>query len=224
MFLDPIHHLQMKKFNLIIVDDHSLFRDGLKLLLKNHFSGVVITEASDGQQFLNLLPAINPDIVLIDINMPVMDGIEATKRAIASYPELKIIALSMFGDEAYYYKMIDAGVKGFLLKNSEINEVTEAIEAVLDGDNYFSKELLYNVVKNLRSSGMFADNKIDLSEREVEILELICQGFSNQEIGEKLFISKRTVDKHRANILTKTNSRNSAQLVMNAIKNKWILV
>jgi DNA-binding NarL/FixJ family response regulator len=156
--------------------------------------------------------------------MPVMDGIEATKRAILSNPNLKIIALSMFGDEAYYYKMIDAGVKGFLLKNSEISEVTEAIEAVLDGDNYFSKELLYNVVKNLRASGMFADNKIDLSEREVEILELICQGFSNQEIGEKLFISKRTVDKHRANILTKTNSRNSAQLVMNAIKNKWILV
>ncbi len=214
----------MEKFTLMIVDDHSLFRDGLKLLLKNHFPAIIISEASDGQQFLNQLPVINPDIVLIDINMPVMDGIEATKKAIAAFPNLKIIALSMFGDEAYYYKMIDAGVRGFLLKNSEINEVTDAIEAVLDGDNYFSKELLYNVVKNLRSSGMFADNKIDLSDREVEILELICQGFSNQEIGEKLFISKRTVDKHRSNILTKTNSRNSAQLVMNAIKNKWIMV
>jgi len=214
----------MSKFSLMIVDDHSLFRDGLKLLLKNFFPEVVISEASDGQQFLNILNGFRPDIILIDINMPVMDGIEATKKAVATYPELKIIALSMFGDEAYYYKMIDAGVKGFLLKNSEINEVNDAIEAVLSGDNYFSKELLYNVVKNLRSSGMFADNKIDLSDREIEILELICQGFSNQEIGEKLFISKRTVDKHRSNILTKTNSRNSAQLVMNAIKNHWIQV
>ena len=127
----------MGKFNLIIVDDHSLFRDGLKLLLKNYFPEISISEASDGQQFLNMLASANPDIVLIDINMPVMDGIEATKRAISSNPDLKIIALSMFGDEAYYYKMIDAGVKGFLLKNSEINEVTESHRSSFGGRQLF---------------------------------------------------------------------------------------
>jgi DNA-binding NarL/FixJ family response regulator len=120
--------------------------------------------------------------------------------------------------------MVDAGAKGFLLKNSDMTEVIEAIDTVINGDHYFSKELLLNIVKNLRKSKDGNWKAIDLSEREMEILELICKGFSNQEIGEKLFLSKRTIDKHRANILEKTASKNTAQLVMNAIKNQWILV
>ena len=129
----------------------------------------------------------------------------------------------MFGDEAYYYKMIDAGVKGFLLKNSEIAEVREAIESVMAGDHYFSNELLLSIVKNLNKKSLEEDTGINLSERETEILQLICLGLSNKEISEKLFLSKRTVDKHRANILFKTNSRNTAHLVMNTIKHKWIV-
>lgn len=212
----------MNTFKLTIVDDHSLFRNGLKLLLSSIYPGIHILEAQNGSDFINTLSFQLPDVVLMDINMPEMDGISATHKALEMHPDLKIIALSMFGDEAYYFKMIDAGVKGFLLKNSELNEVQEAIDTVMQGDNYFSKELLYNVVKNLRNSGTLGTKRIDLSDRELEILELICKGFSNQEISDQLFISKRTVDKHRANILSKTESRNTAHLVMNAIKQNWI--
>lgn len=130
----------------------------------------------------------------------------------------------MFGDEVYYYKMIDAGVKGFLLKNSEIGEVWQAIEAVLAGDHYFSKELLLSIVRNIRLTNLLENEEVILSEREKEILQLICQGLSNQEIGNRLFLSKRTIDKHRANILSKTGSRNTAHLVMNAIKHNWIKI
>lgn len=214
----------MENFKLTIVDDHKLFRDGLKLLLSNYYPGIEISEAQNGKEFLKLLERISPDITLMDINMPEIDGIEATRRAVELFPEIKIITLSMFGDEMYYFKMIDAGVKGFLLKNSEIGEVCEAIETVLAGDHYFSKELLYKIVKNIRNSDSSDKETVVLSERETEILELICLGLSNQEISDKIFISKRTVDKHRANILSKTNSRNTAHLVMNAIKNHWIPV
>ncbi len=128
----------------------------------------------------------------------------------------------MYGEEDYYYKMVDAGVKGFLLKNSDMNEVKNALEAVYDGGNYFSSELLQTLVNSLRTSSKPKEFHIDLSDREIEILLLICQGFSNQEIGEQLFISKRTVDKHRANILEKSQCKNTAQLVMYAIKNKLV--
>lgn len=212
----------MNAFTLTIVDDHSLFRNGLKLLLSSCYPEIVISEAQNGREFIEMLSSGQPDLVLMDINMPEMDGIAATRKALELFPDLKIIALSMFGDEDYYFKMIDAGVKGFLLKNSELKEVQDAIESVLQGENYFSKELLYNVVKNLRNSGTLGAKSIDLSERELEVLELICKGFSNQEISDQLFISKRTVDKHRANILSKTDSRNTAHLVMKAIRQKWI--
>ncbi len=205
-----------------IVDDHTLFRKGLKLLLENDFPGVRFSEASTGREFLEMLPKIQPDLVLMDINMPGIDGAETTQLALAARQELRIIALSMFGDEAYYYKMIDAGVKGFILKDSEIGEVTSAIRTVLDGGHYFSQELLYKVVKNLRTAGMLEEEGMLLSDREQEILDLICKGHTNEEIAERLFISKRTVDKHRSNILSKTNSRNTAHLVMNAIRNHWI--
>lgn len=214
----------MKNITLTLVDDHKLFRDGLKLLLANYFPGIQISEARNGIEFLKLLEGFTPDITLIDINMPELDGIEATRKAVELAPDINIIALSMFGDEVYYFKMIDAGVKGFLLKNSEISEVCEAIESVLAGDHYFSKELLLNIVKNIRTQNIATDEAVNLSERETEILQLICLGLSNQEISDKIFISKRTVDKHRANILSKTNSRNTAHLVMNAIKNHWINV
>jgi len=208
--------------SLIIVDDHTLFRGGLKLILEVDFPGIVISEASNGKEFLAMLPLMQPDIVLMDIGMPEMDGAEATRIALQSHPGLKVIALSMFGDEVYYYKMIDAGVKGFVLKDSEISEVKEAIKIVMDGGNYFSRELLYKVVKNFKTTETAKKEKPDISDRELEILQLICKGFSNQEIADTLFISKRTVDKHRANILSKTNSRNTAHLVMNAINYHWV--
>jgi DNA-binding NarL/FixJ family response regulator len=214
----------MESLKILIVDDHALFRSGLKNLLSGYYVNSEIREATDGKDFFAILQSFVPDLVFMDIDMPVMDGISATKRAMIEFPALRIVALSMFGDDIYYYKMVDAGAKGFLLKNSDMTEVIEAIDTVINGDHYFSKELLLNIVKNLRKSKDGNWKAIDLSEREMEILELICKGFSNQEIGEKLFLSKRTIDKHRANILEKTASKNTAQLVMNAIKNQWILV
>jgi len=214
----------MKGLKIILADDHRLFRNGLKTLLLNYLEDCEIREAVDGKNFFEVLASFEADIVFMDIDMPFIDGITATKRAIKEHESLKIIALSMYGDEIYYYKMIDAGARGFLLKNSDIAEVIEAIETVMGGEHYFSKELLLNIVRNLRASKLSTWKAVDLSEREMEVLELICHGSSNQEIGEKLFLSKRTVDKHRANILEKTQSKNTAHLVMNAIMNHWIRI
>jgi DNA-binding NarL/FixJ family response regulator len=212
----------MSGIKVIIVDDHSLFRNGMKLLLSTTGDFDIIAEASNGREFLDLLTDHMPDIVLIDIDMPEMDGIEATTKALELNPKIKVICLSMYGEEEYYYKMIEAGVSGFLLKNSDINEVKGAIDSVYKGGKYFSQELLYNVVKNIKTNHVSQDLIENLSERELEVLKQICIGLSNQEIAEILHISKRTVDKHRANLLDKTNSKNTAHLVMYAIKNKLI--
>jgi DNA-binding NarL/FixJ family response regulator len=214
----------MNKIKIILVDDHALFRNGLRILLNTISNIDVIGESANGKQFLELLEIEIPDIVLMDINMPIMDGIEATQLATDKYPDIKIIALSMFGEEDYYYKMINAGVKGFLLKNSEINEVVEAINQVMLGGSFFSQELLYNVIKNFNPHKEAEVELTNLSKREVQVLEEICKGLSNQEIADSLFISKRTVDKHRANLLSKTNSKNTANLIMFAIKNKLIAI
>jgi len=212
----------MSLINIVIVDDHSLFRNGMKLLITNAGNFNVIAEASNGKEFLAILDNVLPDIVLMDINMPEMNGIEATTKALERSPSLKIICLSMYGEEEYYYKMIEAGVSGFLLKNSDINEVKSAITTVYEGGKFFSQELLYNVVKNIKTSQINQELVENLSDREIEVLRQICIGLSNQEISQILHISKRTVDKHRANLLDKTNSKNTAHLVMYAIKNKLI--
>lgn len=212
----------MNKKEIFIVDDHTLFRNGLKLLLSGFENTAVVAEASNGREFLDQYANFPSSIVLMDIDMPVMDGLEATRLAVAQWPEIKIIALSMFGDEEYYYKMIEAGVKGFLLKNSDIGEVKEAIDTVASHGNYFSKELLYNVVRNIRKITTSSSMETALSERETEILYHICKGKSNQDIANLLHISKRTVDKHRANLLDKTQAHNTASLVMFAIKNKLV--
>jgi DNA-binding NarL/FixJ family response regulator len=162
----------------------------------------------------------------MDIEMPEMNGIEATREALHLHPELKIIVLSMYGDEQYYYQMIDAGAKGFMLKNTGIENVIKGIQKVAAGENFFSEELLFNILNNMRDNSKTTADVPDneLSDREMEILYHVCKGESNQEIAEALFISKRTVDKHRANLLSKTGCRNTAALVMYAIKNKMIEV
>ncbi len=211
----------MSKIRITLVDDHQLFRNGLKMLLDSFTDLEVVSESSNGKEFLDTLAADKPDIVLMDIDMPVMDGVEATGKAMKQFPELKIIALSMFGEEDYYYRMVDAGVKGFLLKDSGINEVKEAITTIIKGGSYFSQELLYHVIQKIKTRE--TESKMaNLSRRESEILLKICEGLSNQEIAEELFISKRTVDKHRANLLSKTGSKNTASLILFAIRNKLI--
>jgi DNA-binding NarL/FixJ family response regulator len=211
----------MEKIKIIIADDHQLFRNGLKILLNAIPEFEVTGEASNGEEFLKILRNTGAEIALMDINMPEMDGIEATRKGLKICPGLDIIALSMYGEEEYYNKMVDAGAKGFVLKDSDISEVKEAILTVRKGGSYFSQELLYHVIQKIKHREN--ENKsANLSKREKEILLKICEGLSNQEIAETLFISKRTVDKHRANLLGKTNSKNTASLILFAIKNKLI--
>lgn len=216
----------MQKLKIYLVDDHKLFREGLKLLLSTQDFVHHIYEASNGREFIESLSLVDCDVVLMDIEMPEMNGIEATREAVRLHPDLKIIVLSMYGDEQYYYQMIDAGAKGFMLKNTGIENVITAIKKVAAGENFFSEELLFSILNNMRDSNKTETESPDseISEREMEILYHVCKGKSNQEIADELFISKRTVDKHRANLLSKTGCRNTAALVMYAIKNKIIEV
>ena len=201
--------------NIWLVDDHQLFRAGFKTLLCRLRDANVTFEANDGQEFIDHLYVAKPDVVFMDIAMPNMDGVVATERALAQWPEIKIIILSMFGEKEYYAKLVDIGIRGFLLKSCDFKEVEMALEAVKNGDYYFSQELLQQMV--FQSSQGQPDN--ELSQREKDVLTQICNGDSNQEIAEKLLISKRTVEKHRANIMMKTGCGNTASLVVFAVKN-----
>lgn len=140
----------MEKIRIIITDDHQLFRNGLKILLNAFPEFEVTGEASNGEEFLRVLKESPADVALMDINMPEMDGIEATRKGLKLCPDIDIIALSMYGEEEYYYKMVDAGAKGFVLKDSDISEVKEAILTVIKGGSYFSQELLYHVIQKIK--------------------------------------------------------------------------
>ena len=209
----------MEKHKIIIVDDHQLFRNGLKFILNEIKNIQVVGEASNGQEFLDLLEYGIPDLVLMDINMPVMNGVTATKIALEKYPHLNILVLSMYGETEYYNTMIDIGVKGFILKDVDNKELEDSINKVISGGTYFSQELLLNLIKNKS----FNENII-LTKREKEVLELICKGYSNQQISDQLFISQRTVERHRSNLLLKTDSKNSISLVLYAIRHKLISI
>jgi DNA-binding NarL/FixJ family response regulator len=218
----------MGKIKILLVDDHDMFRDGIKLLLSSSDTAEVVAEAKNGKEFLEKVDICKPDIVLLDISMPEMDGIEASKIAQKTFPGLKILTLTMFGDEKYYYQMIQYGIKGFVLKSSGISELMKAIVEVAAGGNYFSNELLYKLITNLHSINTSDNSKgfngDKLSKRELDVLREIAGGLSNENIGEKLHISPTTVRTHRSNLLSKTGSNNTASLIMYAIKNKFIEV
>ncbi len=208
-----------------LVDDHSLFRRGMKLLLSSHPEIEVVAEAASGEEFLALLGDVVPDVVFMDYDMPGLNGAQTTEQALGRYPDMKVITLSMFGEHAYYSHMMECGAKGFLLKDSEFDEVVEAVRTVSEGGTYFSASLLEDLSQSLRvtyPSGAEPADSDRLSGREIEILLGICQGLSTQEIADELFISKRTVDKHRANILEKSGCKNTASLVVYAIKHRLV--
>lgn len=203
-------------YRIALVDDHALFRIGLRGLLEHSTDHRVVAEAASGEEFLDMLQGLEADVVFMDFSMPGIDGAEATERALERRPDLKIITLSMFGEESYYTRMVKAGACGFLLKDSDIDEVIEAIDQVMTEGSYFSPQLLLSITSRMHLESSAVDDP--LSEREKEILVAICRGLSNQEIADELFISKRTVDKHRANILEKTGCKNTAALVVYAIR------
>lgn len=210
-----------------LVDDHRLFRNGLKMLLSTHKGVEVVFEAASGEEFLAEVERVRPDVVFMDYAMPGMSGAQATEQGLAICPDMKVISLTMFAENAYYSQMVGSGAKGFLLKDSEFKEVSEAVETVAAGGTYFSESLLATLSQTMRKSGGSVDDIAEadrLSEREIEILVGICRGESTQEIADNLFISKRTVDKHRANILEKSGCKNTASLVVYAIKHRLVEV
>ena len=210
---------------MIIVDDHKMFRNGIKLMVEAENVGNVVAEAENGQQFLDLLEDHKPDLVLMDIDMPEMNGITATQKAIEKYPNLRILALSMFGDEKYYSKMLSAGAKGFLMKKSGMSELIKGIKEVAEGESYFSNELLRRIVINIgkpkRSS---SDTSSEFTDRETEVLQLLCNGLATNEIAEKISLSPKTIDSYRSKLIAKTNTKNTVSLVIYAIKNGLISI
>jgi DNA-binding NarL/FixJ family response regulator len=209
-----------QKLKIAIVDDHEMFRSGVKLILAQKENWEVVIEAVNGEDFLKQLNSIIPDIVLLDISMPVLNGYDTAVSALKRVPELKIIIISMLNEEQYYIKMIEAGVSAFILKKSGTEELFRAIEEVSKGNNYFTQDLLKNIVLIINNKAV--DDKLCLNDREKDVLYLICNGFTNKEISENLFLSIKSIEKYRTNLLQKTNTKNSAHLVMFAIQNKLI--
>jgi len=212
----------MEKIKVYIVDDHEMFREGVKMLLAKSTDFEIVGEASNGKECLENLPA-NTDIILMDISMPVMDGIDATQQIIKNDPSAKIIALSMFGDQEYYYKMIHSGVKGFVLKEAGSKELETAVKEVFEGHNFFSQELLRNIIITLSDKKVESKTN-EFSKRELDILQLICSGWSNKEIADKLCISFRTVENHKASLLQKAGVKNTISLIIYAIKNSIVQI
>lgn len=217
----------MKKLKVIICDDHAIFRNGLRLLLERVENLEVVGEASNGKEFIELVAQRDADIAFIDISMPQMDGIEATEKAMSIKPSLKIIALTTYDDDDFIKNMLLAGAEGYMLKNSSIEEFRRAIQKVSKGDCYFSDKPLLSLTKNImaeRKHKDIAKQLPKLSKREQEVLELICQGHSNFKIGEMLNISDRTVERHKTNLLNKTDTNNTVNLVIYAFRNKLVKI
>jgi DNA-binding NarL/FixJ family response regulator len=209
-----------KEINVLLVDDHQIIIDGLQSLIENAEGIRVISQANNGREALGILKILDVDVVLMDIDMPVMNGLDAAKIIHENYAATRVIILSMHGDRALIKELIKMGVDGYLLKNASKDELLNAIKMVASGDRYFSSDVTVSLLndepaynKTLTKSGL------KLTAREIEILKLIAEGFTNKEIGEQLFISHRTVDTHRTNLMKKLNINNVAGLISFAIKN-----
>jgi Response regulator containing a CheY-like receiver domain and an HTH DNA-binding domain len=218
--------MAVSKLTVLIVDDHEMFRYGLKSMLELENLAQVIAEASNGQEFLQVLAKISPDLVLMDIDMPIINGIEASEKALAINPKLNILVLSMYDDYAHYSKLVSAGVKGFISKSSGKEELEKGIMAVSKGEYFFSGDLLRNIVIGINKPKDYTDlqtgDKVRFTPREEDVLKLICNGLSSNEIADKLFLSIKTIENLRSKLLQKTGVKNSVGLVIYAIKKKIV--
>ena len=212
----------MSKIKIAIADDYKIFRDGLKVGLSMDDNLDVIAEADNGEDLLKLLETIHPDIILMDLNMPILDGMEATKRVKKQYPTIKVLVVTMYDDDKFIIHLMEIGANGYLLKNAEPEEIRKSIYAVHENGYYFNdlvnKALLKKLVlkNNLRPS---FNNNIEFTEREQEVLKLICEEKTATEIGKEIFLSPRSVEGIRQRLIEKVGVRNTAGLVMFAIKN-----
>ena len=207
---------------ILLVDDHKLIRDALRSYMDGDDEFEIVDEAGNGQEALILLKTIQVDVVMLDISMPVMDGIVCAQEIRNQYPEIKVLALSMMNDNQFIKQMLAAGALGYILKNSGEEEIKKALRSVYAGDSYYSAEVAETVMQNMMKGGIKRSNKLvvdlPLTSREEEVLHLIIKEYSNQEIADELFISPRTVDAHKRNLLEKTGSKNIAGLVLYAIE------
>lgn len=210
---------------IIIADDHQLVAEGLKAIVEQNENNQVISMASNGAELLKQLEIVQPDLILLDIDMPVMNGMEALPLIKKKYPEVKVIVLTMHEEKSLVKKFTSLGAQGFVVKSTDQDELLMAINRVIYGGQYFSSSLTLNMIAQGMSPATnsdFDDKKAILTDREVEILKLIAAGMSNKEIGEKLFISHRTVDTHRTNLMKKLEVNNIAGLIRYAIKHGFV--
>ena len=206
----------------LIVDDHKIVRKGVKLYMDNNTDIDVVGEMESGYDAINFIQNNAVDLVLMDINMEGLDGIQTTKRLLEINDGLKVIALTMHNDYQHIKATMDAGASGYLLKTCNEREMKEAITAVMDDDIYYSREVAQTVMNNMAKKKPKGpgDMHTPLTRREKEIYQLILKEFSNQEIADQLFISVRTVEVHKRNLLEKTGAKNSTGLVLYAVKNQ----
>lgn len=210
----------MNEIKVLVTDDHQIIVDGLKSLLNNSADFKVIGEANNGREALKIIENVEVDVVLMDIDMPVMNGIETLKEIRRRRLEVKVIILSMHHEAGMIKSLIDLGAMGYLLKSSPQEELAAAIRKVATGQQYFSTQVTLSLLnKPQNSNNAESESAGLLTERETEIIKLIAEGFSNKEIGAKLFISHRTVDTHRTNLMKKIQVDNIAGLISYAIKN-----
>ncbi|MFC5540579.1 MAG: response regulator transcription factor [Bacilli bacterium] len=220
---------------IIIIDDHQLFREGVKRILEFEESFEVVAEGDDGSDIIGLYKEHMPDVVLMDINMPGKNGVEATADLIKEFPDAKVIMLSIHDDESYVTHALKSGALGYMLKEMDADEIVEAIKVVANGGSYLHPKVTKNLVAEFRrlseheNKGSFHQTEVRrpfhlLTKRECEVLQLLTDGQSNRAIGETLFISEKTVKNHVSSILQKMNVNDRTQAVVTAIKNGWVEV
>jgi len=220
---------------IIIIDDHQLFREGVKRILEFEESFAVVAEGDDGSDIIGLYKEHMPDVVLMDINMPGKNGVEATADLIKEFPDAKVIMLSIHDDESYVTHALKSGALGYMLKEMDADEIVEAIKVVANGGSYLHPKVTKNLVAEFRrlseheNKGSFHQTEVRrpfhlLTKRECEVLQLLTDGQSNRAIGETLFISEKTVKNHVSSILQKMNVNDRTQAVVTAIKNGWVEV
>jgi DNA-binding NarL/FixJ family response regulator len=217
----------MGKIKLAIADDHKIFRNGLKATLEDCGDFDLVLEASNGRQLIAMLATVTPDVILMDIKMPELDGIQTTAHVKQHYSNIKVLVLSMFNEDKYIVDMMRAGASGYLLKNAEPEEIIEAISTVYLKDYYFNEHLSVTLIKQLSSgtkTGSLMQYPVDFNDREIDVLKLVCQECSNQEIADKMCLSVRTVEGYRARLFEKTKSKNLVGLVIFAVKTEIINV
>jgi DNA-binding NarL/FixJ family response regulator len=209
----------MSKVKVLISDDHAMIRDGVRSLIKQNKELIVVGEAQSGKETLEKFLELKPDLLILDISMPDLNGMEVSKEILSQNPTAKIVILSMYDDEDYISRCIEYGVKGYVVKNESGVELDYAIKAVLQGKNYFSRQaqdVIFKKYSQNVTKKKQPDEEIHLTQREREVIQLIAEGLTSQQMADKLFISARTVETHRANVMKKIGVKNAVELVKKA--------